>query len=278
MFPTVFVSHGSPLHALLDSRAARGWAALGRRLDAAPGRPRAVLVASAHWETAQPMVSTTARPATIHDFGGFPAELYRLTYAAPGATGVAAQAIALLQAAGLPATADQRRGLDHGAWVPLRQMFAAADVPVAQVAVQPQRDAAHHLALGRALAPLARDGVLVLGSGHLTHNLGELMHLLRDGRTHFGEQTAAAPYVEAFRRWVEASLRRTPGQPPIEQWTQAPAALRAHPTPEHFLPLLVAYGAAGTAPQVERIDLGVESHLLAMDAYVFTPAGSGGSS
>lgn len=269
MFPTVFVSHGSPLHAMLDSRAAQGWAALGHRLIAAHGRPRAVLVASAHWETAQPTVSTAAQPETIHDFGGFPAELYRLAYSAPGAPAVAAQAIELLQAAGLPAAADSRRGLDHGAWVPLRQMFAAADVPVAQVAVQPQRDAAHHLALGRALAPLARNGVLVLGSGHLTHNLGELMPLLRGGRTHFGEETAPAPYVEAFRQWVEDSLHGTLGQPSIEHWTRAPHALRAHPTPEHFLPLLVAYGAAGAAPRVERIDLGVESQLLAMDAYVF---------
>jgi 4,5-DOPA dioxygenase extradiol len=265
---TVFVSHGSPMHATLDSRAARGWAALGRRI----GRPKAVLVASAHWETELPMVSTATQPETIHDFGGFPAELYRIQYKAAGAPDFAQRAVALLKAAGLPATANGCRGLDHGAWVPLRAMFPQADVPVAQVAIQPALDAAHHLRMGRALAPLAADGVLVLGSGHMTHNLGELMQLLRRGQTQFGEETAAAAYVDTFRQWVDASLRRAPGSAPITAWLeQAPAALRAHPTPEHFLPLLVAYGAAGAAPQVERIDLGVESQLLAMDAYVFTP-------
>ncbi len=273
--PTLFVSHGSPLHATLDSRAARGWAALGQRVLRA-GRPRAVLVASAHWETELPMVSTATQPETIHDFGGFPAELYRIQYKAPGAPEIAQRAVALLKQAGLPASANGCRGLDHGAWVPLRAMFAQADVPVAQIAIQPALDAAHHLHVGRALAPLAHEVVLVLGSGHMTHNLGELMQLLRRGQTQFGEETAAAPYVEQFRQWVDASLRQAAGNAavaaPITAWAeQAPEALRAHPTPEHFLPLLVAYGAAGEAPQVERIDLGVESQLLAMDAYVFTP-------
>jgi 4,5-DOPA dioxygenase extradiol len=269
--PTLFISHGSPTHATLDSRAARGWAELGRRV-AQQGRPAAVLVASAHWETSTPAVSVAERPQTIHDFGGFPAALYRIDYPAPGAAQVARQAVALLQDAGLAPQADATRGLDHGAWVPLRAMFPQADVPVAQVAIQPTLDAAHHLRLGRALAPLAAAGVLIVGSGHMTHNLGELMQLLRSGQTQFGQETAAAEYVESFRSWVDASLRQRPGSAPITAWAeQAPHALRAHPTPEHFLPLLVAYGAAGEAPAVERIDLGVESQLLAMDAYVFTP-------
>lgn len=270
--PTLFVSHGSPMHATLDSRAARGWAALGQRILQTWGRPKAVLIASAHWETELPMVSTATQPETLHDFGGFPAELYRLHYKAPGAPAVAQQAVALLKQAGLPAAANGCRGLDHGAWVPLRALFPAADMPVAQVAIQPSLDAAHHVRVGRALAPLAADGVLIMGSGHMTHNLGELMPLLRSGQTQFGEETTAVAYVEAFRSWVDASLRQRPGSAPITAWAeQAPQARRAHPTPEHFLPLLVAYGAAGEAPGVERIDLGVESQLLAMDAYVFTP-------
>lgn len=270
--PTLFISHGSPMHATLDSRAARGWAALGQRLLQTAGQPQAVLITSAHWETALPMVSTATQPQTIHDFGGFPADLYRLQYNAPGAPRVAQQAVALLEQAGLPAMADATRGLDHGAWVPLRALFPAADVPVAQVAIQPALDAAHHLRLGHALAPLAAEGVLIVGSGHMTHNLGELMQLLRSGQTQFGQETAAVEYVVSFRDWVDASLRQRPGSAPITAWAeQAPHALRAHPTPEHFLPLLVAYGAAGDSPEVERIDLGVESRLLAMDAYVFTP-------
>jgi 4,5-DOPA dioxygenase extradiol len=237
---SLFVSHGSPMHATLDSRAARGWAALGARVMQAVGRPKAVLVASAHWETELPMISTAAQPETIHDFGGFPEALYRIQYKAPGAPEVAQRAVALLRQAGLPASANGCRGLDHGAWVPLRAMFAQADL-------------------------------LVVGSGHMTHNLGELMQLLRRGQTQFGQEAAAADYVEAFRGWVDASLRQLPGSAPITTWAeQAPHALRAHPTPEHFLPLLVAYGAAGEAPQVERIDLGVESQVLAMDAYLFT--------
>jgi 4,5-DOPA dioxygenase extradiol len=268
---SLFVSHGSPMHATLDSRAARGWAALGARAMQAVGRPKAVLVASSHWETELPMVSTAAQPETIHDFGGFPEALYRIQYKAPGAPEVAQRAVALLRQAGLPASANGCRGLDHGAWVPLRAMFAQADLPVAQISIQPALDATHHLRVGRALAPLAADGVLVVGSGHMTHNLGELMQLLRRGQTQFGEETAAADYVEAFRGWVDASLRQLPGSAPITTWAeQAPHALRAHPTPEHFLPLLVAYSAAGEAPQVERIDLGVESQVLAMDAYLFT--------
>jgi len=266
--PVVFVSHGSPLHARSGSRASNGWAALARRLP----RPRAVLVASAHWETELPMVSTSAKPETIHDFGGFPSDLYEIRYAAPGAPDVAQRAVALLKAAGLPASANGCRGLDHGAWVPLRHMYPAADIPVMQVAIQPALGAQHHIRLGRALAPLADEGVLLLGSGHVTHNLHEVMALLRQGKVEFGVETAAAPYVETFSRWIEGALRAH-GDDDLAGWNErAPQARRAHPTDEHFLPLLVAYGAAGPGADVERIDLGVEAQVLAMDAYLFPPA------
>jgi 4,5-DOPA dioxygenase extradiol len=147
-------------------------------------------------------------------------------------------------------------------------------VPVLQVALQPALGAAHHLRLGRALAPLADEDVLLLGSGHMTHNLPELMQLLRRGQAQFGEETSAAPYVTEFCQWVDSAVRAqgAEGRAALSAWeSEAPHAPRAHPTSEHFLPLLVARAAAGDAPDVARVDLGVEAQVLAMDAYVFTP-------
>ncbi|HWQ37742.1 MAG TPA: class III extradiol ring-cleavage dioxygenase [Burkholderiales bacterium] len=267
MLPTVFLSHGSPMHALQAGAAGRAWAQIGRRLP----RPRAVLVASAHWETELPMVSTADRPETIHDFGGFPEELYKMRYAAPGAPEAAQRALDLLKGAGLPASVNGCRGLDHGAWVPLLYLYPGADVPVAQISVQPSLDAAHHLRLGAALAPLAREEVLVVGSGHMTHNLREwMLYVRRHGLQ--PAHTQAAPYVEEFRQWIDRALRAD-DRAALAAWLErAPHALRAHPSPEHFLPLPVAFAAAGPQPAVERIDLGVDAGVLAMDAYLFWPA------
>lgn len=254
--PTLFLSHGSPMHAIAASDAARKWAALGRRF-----RPRAVLIASAHWETAVPMVTGNPKPKTIHDFGGFPAELYEIQYPAPGAPALAEQAIALLKAAGLTAGIDGCRGLDHGAWVPLRHMFPASDVPVVQISVQPERGTAYHVELGRALAPLAGDGVLIIGSGHATHNL----------RDFFSARAGAAslPYARAFAEWLRARLEAADTDALVRYRDLAPSAARAHPTEEHFLPLFIAWGAAGEHPHVERIVEGLEAGALAMDSYAF---------
>lgn len=257
------------MHALDAGRAGAAWAEFGRTLP----RPRAVLIASAHWETELPMAATSARPETIHDFGGFPDELYGIRYAAPGAPAVAQRATELLHAAGMPATTNGCRGLDHGAWVPMLHMFPDADMPVAQVSIQPTLGGAHHLALGEALAPLAHEGVLILGSGSLTHNLRDWAAVARRNGMRPVE-TAAAPYVEEFVAWVDAALR-SDDRDALGQWTErAPHALRAHPTPEHFLPLHVAFAAAGPSAQVERLDLGIDSGVLSMDAYVFTAAKS----
>jgi 4,5-DOPA dioxygenase extradiol len=149
--PTVFVSHGSPMHALEAGAAGRAWAALGARL----GRPCALLIASAHWETDSPALTGAARPETIHDFYGFPDALYRIRYLAPGDPQLAARAQALLRESGLDAAVDPRRGLDHGAWSPLLYAYPRADVPVVQVSVQTPLGPRHHLALGRALERLA---------------------------------------------------------------------------------------------------------------------------
>ncbi|MGZ9075622.1 MAG: DODA-type extradiol aromatic ring-opening family dioxygenase [Burkholderiaceae bacterium] len=273
MLPTVFVSHGSPMHAIDAGRAGDVWAELGRTLP----RPSAVLIASAHWETELPMLSTARQPETIHDFGGFPPELYKISYAAPGAPEVAQRAIQLLNSGGLSATANGCRGLDHGAWVPLRRMFPHADVPMAQVSIQPSLDAAHHLRLGAALAPLSSEGVLVIGSGHITHNLRDWMAAVRHRGSRAVADGAADDYVAQFREWIADALRRD-DLARLARWRElAPHAARAHPTPEHLLPLFVAFGAAsgadGQPPHVERLEAGVDSGVLAMDAYVFsTPA------
>jgi 4,5-DOPA dioxygenase extradiol len=134
-----------------------------------------VLVASAHWETAVPMLTGNPRPETVHDFGGFPEELYQIRYPAPGAPELAARAVTLLKGAGITAGVNGCRGLDHGAWVQLRWMYPDAQLPVLQVSLQPELGPARHVELGRALAPLADDGVLIVGSGHATHNLGDWM-------------------------------------------------------------------------------------------------------
>lgn len=264
--PTLFISHGSPMHAVNAGRAGERWAEWGRTLP----RPSALLMASAHWETELPMLSTARQPETIHDFGGFPPELYTIRYPAPGAPEVAERALQLLHAGGLSATANGCRGLDHGAWVPLRRMFPDADIPVAQISIQPSLDAAHHLRLGAALAPLAQEAVLIVGSGHLTHNLREWMRSMQ-GDSGAEADAPAAPYVTDFREWVADTIRRG-DRATLVRWREiAPHAARAHPTPEHFMPLFVALGAAGERPRVERIDAGVEAGVLAMDAYVFWP-------
>jgi 4,5-DOPA dioxygenase extradiol len=255
--PAVFISHGSPMHALHAGAAGEAWAALGQRLP----RPRAILMASAHWETRSPMLTGSAQPETIHDFYGFPEPLYRIRYGARGAPEVARRAQALLAEAGIAAGIDERRGLDHGAWSPLLHAYPAADVPVLQLSLQTELGAAHHLALGRALAPLAGEGVLIVGSGHMTHNLRDWS----GGMATEGE----APYVREFRAWVHAHIEANDLNALADWHKLAPHAARAHPTVEHFLPLFVALGAAGARYRAERFVDIVEASVLAMDAYEF---------
>jgi 4,5-DOPA dioxygenase extradiol len=260
--PTVFLSHGSPMHALEAGAAGAAWRALGRRL----GRPRAVLMVSAHWDTVRPTLGGAERPETLHDFAGFPRPLYEIRYPAPGAPEVAARARALLEEHRIDADIDEARGLDHGAWSPMLYAWPDADVPVLQLSLQTLRGPRHHLLLGKVLAPLAREGVLIMGSGHLTHNLRE-MRSVRD--TSVG---AAAPYVAEFQAWVREcieahDLDRLQGYRRLSA-----GGARAHPTEEHFLPLFVALGAAGEGYRAERLIDHVEGGVLAMDAYVFHPA------
>ena len=255
--PTLFLSHGSPMYAVEPGDAGRAWAKLGRTLP----RPRAVLMVSAHWETAVPMLTGNPRPETIHDFGGFPPELYRLAYPAPGAPELATQCVALLKAGEIVAGVDGCRGLDHGAWVPLRWIYPDADIPVVQLSVQPDLGPAHHVQLGRALAPLTEDGVLIVGSGHATHNLRDWMANAR--------RPEPLKYAQAFSAWLAATLDAHDTEALVDYRERAPDAVRAHPTDEHFLPLFVAYGAAGRNPRPESVVAGFLNGALAMDSYLF---------
>lgn len=255
--PTLFLSHGSPMHAVEPGAAGRAWAALGRDLP----RPRAVLIASAHWETSIPLFTGNPAPQTIHDFGGFPDELFRLQYPAPGDPALAAEAVALLKTAGVAAGVDGCRGRDHGAWVPLRWMYPEADLPVVQLAIQPDLGAAHHLRVGRALAPLADDSVLIIGSGHTTHNLRDWMSNPR--------RQEPLRYAQAFAEWLHDRLIAHDLDALVAWREQAPEAARAHPSDEHLLPLFVALGAAAGDSKAERFVGGFEAGALAMDSYRF---------
>lgn len=256
--PTIFVSHGSPMLALQDSPARSFLQGLGRSLP----RPTAIVVASAHWETSgAPAVSLAAQPDTIHDFGGFPQALFDIRYPAPGAPQVAERAASLFEAAGIAVGRSPQRGLDHGAWVPLCLMYPDADVPVMQVSlVRGASPAAHHK-LGAALAQLRHEGVLVIGSGSLTHNLYE-----------FRGQPVDAPapmWVSEFERWMRERLEANDHAALLDYRERAPSAVENHPSEEHLLPLFVAMGAAGAGAKAQLLHSSFEHAVLAMDAYAF---------
>ncbi|HEU4371855.1 MAG TPA: class III extradiol ring-cleavage dioxygenase [Telluria sp.] len=257
-FPTIFVSHGSPMLALQDSPARRFLQELGQSLP----RPKAIVVVSAHWETAgAPAVSLAAQPETIHDFGGFPQALFDIRYQPAGAPEVAERAAALFDAAGIPVGRSAQRGLDHGAWVPLSLMYPDADVPVMQISLVRGASPALHEKFGQALTQLRHEGVLVIGSGSLTHNLYE-----------FRGQAVDAPapqWVSEFERWMRERLENDDRAALLDYRAQAPSARENHPTEEHLLPLFVAMGAAGAGAKAQLLHSSFEHGVLAMDAYAF---------
>jgi 4,5-DOPA dioxygenase extradiol len=257
--PALFISHGSPLQAVDGGRTTEAWRALAAELP----RPRAVLAVSAHWETPAPVVSGAERPETIHDFGGFPGALFEIQYPAPGSPWLAGRVRDLLSADGFEVTVDPQRGLDHGAWVPLRAMYPDAGVPIAQLSIQPHLGPEHHVRLGRALAPLRDEGVLIAATGSMTHNL-------RDWRpVHRAEgDSPPLPYVPAFQEWMHDKLTRNDIDALVDYRQRAPGAVRAHPSDEHLLPLYVAIGAGGSA--VRRVHGDIKEAALAMDAYTFS--------
>lgn len=252
--PALFVSHGSPMFALEPGLLGPNLQRLGALLRDV----RAMLVVSPHWQTRGVHVAASAAPQTLHDFGGFPAPLYAVQYTPPGAPEIADEALRLLRDAGFDATLDAERGLDHGAWVPLRYLKPEADMPAFQVSLPHDIDTAGALRLGQALAPLREHGVLVIGSGSLTHNLFEFRQHVRD-----------PDYALAFADWVGDAVRRRDIDALVDYRTRAPHAARAHPTEEHYLPLLVAVGASDAAEVGVRIDGGMTHGTLSMDSFGF---------
>lgn len=262
--PALFVPHGAPTFALRPGAAGAAIAAATHDLPA----PRAIVVVSAHWDTAVPTVGFAERLETIHDFHGFPEALYALRYPATGCREAAEEVASAIAAAGLPVAKDARRGLDHGAWVPLRLMFPDADVPVIPLSIQSHRGPRQAWQLGRALAPLAEQGFLVVASGNVTHNLRDYQLAARNGG-----QTPA--YVRGFADWFAARLAAGDTESLLDYRRRAPDAVQAHPSEEHLLPLFVALGAGGDNARVERLHAGIDDYVIAMDAYAFSPREGG---
>ena len=264
--PVVFISHGSPMFSVLPGKLGPRLSELGAALSGV----RAVLVVSPHWQTRGVRVMATAQPETIHDFGGFPPVLYTLQYPATGAPEVAELAANTLQKAGFPVRVETQRGLDHGAWVPLRYLFPQADVPVLQVSMPFDLDAAGALKLGAALAGLREQGVLIVGSGSLTHNLYEFRRPVLD-----------PDYVQVFADWIRAAVQRRDIAALADYRRLAPQAERAHPSEEHYLPLLVAIAASTAQENPTWLEGGITDGILVMDSYVWglpAEAGSNGDS
>ena len=256
---SLFLGHGSPMTLFEPSPTRAFLTTLAGRF----ARPDAILVVSAHWQAARPSITAAAFPATIHDFEGFPAELYRATYPAPGSPALARRVADLLARQGLAADLDHARGLDHGAWIPLGLAWPAAKVPVVQLSLLAGKNASAHMALGRALRPLARENVLVVGSGNLTHNLGEAIAWMRSGGR--GDAAWASEFAGAMGQAVLGGDDKA-----LAEWeTAMPHARRAHPTSEHLLPLHVAHGAGGGAARLlfDAMEMG----SLSMAAYAFDP-------
>lgn len=256
--PALFISHGSPMTAILDSPASRFLKGLADGL----ARPEAILVASAHFESVRPTLTAVGRNETIHDFFGFPRALFEIRYPAPGAPELAEEIAAGLQAAGFMVELDRGRGLDHGAWVPLSLAYPKAEIPVLELSVQTALGPAHHVALGRALAAFREKGVLILGSGSFTHDLGRF----RGGSL----DTPEAPDVAEFAAWMDQRILAGDRTALLAYRELAPHAADEHPTEEHLLPLYVTLGAAGEGARATRLHSSVEYGILRMDAYAFS--------
>jgi 4,5-DOPA dioxygenase extradiol len=256
--PTLFVSHGAPNLVLHNSEAKRFLAGFAADLP----RPKAILVASAHFDTPAPAATADARPETVHDFRGFESELYRMTYPAPGAPDLAERATALLADAGFAAQPLAGHGYDHGTWVPLKLLYPEADIPVVQLSIQSRQGPEHHLKVGEALRPLAEEGVLVVGSGALTHNLHEFF------RGGYAADAPAPDWVSAFGEWMRERIEAGERDDLVHYRCRAPHGAANHPTEEHLLPLFVALGASGEG-RGQRVHTSRQYGVLMMDAYRF---------
>ncbi|PMV81409.1 MULTISPECIES: class III extradiol ring-cleavage dioxygenase [unclassified Pseudomonas] len=254
MFPSLYISHGSPMLALEPGASGPALA----RLAAEMPKPKAIVIVSAHWESNDLLVSGNPRPETWHDFGGFPKALFEVQYPAPGNPQLAGEVVELLQADNLPARIDTKRPFDHGVWVPLSLMYPQADIPVVQVSLPTRGGPALQTRVGHALASLREHGVLLIGSGSITHNLREL-------DWHAGPESVE-PWAKAFRDWMIEKLEANDEAALHDYRQQAPNAVRNHPSDEHLLPLYFARAAGGEFSIAHQ---GFTMGALGMDIYRF---------
>ncbi|SDP32542.1 Aromatic ring-opening dioxygenase, catalytic subunit, LigB family [Pseudomonas arsenicoxydans] len=254
MFPSLYISHGSPMLALEPGASGPALA----RLAAQMPKPRAIVIVSAHWESNELLVGGNPQPDTWHDFGGFPKALFEVQYPAPGDPQLAAEVVELFKAAELPARIDAKRPFDHGVWVPLSLMYPQADIPVVQVSLPTRGGPALQTRVGHALASLREHGVLLIGSGSITHNLREL-------DWHAGPESVE-PWAKSFRDWMIEKLAANDEAALHDYRQQAPNAVRNHPSDEHLLPLYFARGAGGAFSIAHQ---GFTMGALGMDIYRF---------
>ncbi|XP_054785457.1 extradiol ring-cleavage dioxygenase-like isoform X2 [Prosopis cineraria] len=258
---TFYISHGSPMLLIDETIPARGFLQNWKK-DVFPQRPSAILIISAHWDTDFPSVNIVPRNHTIYDFYGFPKFLYELEYPAPAAPDLARKVKELLEASGIGRVDEDRtRGLDHGAWVPLMLMYPEADIPVCQLSVSSHRDGSFHYEMGKALACLKEEGVLIIGSGSATHNL----------RTASRSAVADVPWAVEFIAWLKDSLLNGRYEEVKEYEEKAPHAKMAHPKAEHLLPLHVALGAAGDNAKAQVIHDSLRGGTISYASFSFTP-------
>ncbi|WP_095055467.1 class III extradiol ring-cleavage dioxygenase [Pseudomonas sp. Irchel s3b2] len=254
MFPSLYISHGSPMLALEPGASGPALASLAAALP----KPKAIVMVSAHWESSELLVSGNPQPETWHDFGGFPQALFEVQYPAPGNPQLAAEVVELLKADDLPARIDTQRPFDHGVWVPLSLMYPQADIPVVQVSLPTRAGPALQTRVGHALASLREQGVLLIGSGSITHNLREL-------DWHAGPESVE-PWAKAFRDWMIEKLEANDEAALHDYRQQAPNAARNHPSDEHLLPLYFARAAGGEFSVAHQ---GFTMGALGMDIYRF---------
>jgi len=252
---TLYISHGAPILAMEPGATGEMLAGLAATLP----RPRAILVVSAHWDTRYPRVSAVEKPETIHDFGGFPPAMYAMQYPADGSPALAEQVYSALAGAGITVEQDPKRGLDHGAWVPLKLMYPIADIPVTQLSIQSHAGPLAHYKMGQAISMLQDEGVMILCSGAITHNLHDFFTMQRDA--------PLLPYVTEFANWMAEKAASNDIDALLDYRKLAPNAVRAHPHEDHLVPLFVALGAARGA--MTRYQPENTFGILAMDAYVW---------
>jgi len=250
--PTIFVGHGNPMNAISDNKWSRGWRELGKTLQ-----PKQVLAVSAHWYVPGSFTMASHDPRTIHDFGGFPQELYQVQYPAPGDPGLADRVAKMLVKCGSQPRSDW--GLDHGTWSVLCHMFPEAEVPVIQLSIDSRASYEEHLAIGRQLAPLRNEGILIVGSGNLVHNL----------RSAFQKMRLDDQSVPTWSRHFDEEAAHALKQSDTDFLTMAPTTEEGricHPSPDHYIPLLYAAGAADASDKVtfpvEGFDLGLSMRVV----------------